>query len=290
MAKRKNSRKPKLRFYLINVKLRSKKRGGKDAYVQLFEDLFKLRMVKKTEGDKAIIIRTMHRKEIGEDFMLTGHLTKFTNVEGRDWVNISNFEIEQPNVPTNIFPNPKEVMYYFVPSVHRFALKVDPSLSPNTVVSFLERALSEVIQPDEQIEVMLEQSSDVFDKIYKASQVSRLEITITYTNADQTANAEKWFDDELRDSNIGVAKLTFKADPQESIKVVGNTLVEGALSLAQNNGSVKASIVDSEDNRKKTVETTLHPKSDEVETTLEDNLLPALFNKIKNAYPRDGNE
>lgn len=286
----KSKKNPEIRYYLINIKLRSNLRTGPDAYVSLFEELKKKKVVKKTEGDKAMIIRTMHRHNVGNDFMLTGLLTKFTFVEGRDWVNTDNFEIEQPKVPKNVFPNPKEVMYYFVPLAHRFVLKTSSAFSPNIVVKFLKSALKEVISTDEQIEVNLEQDTDVYDKIFRASEIKKLIIEISYTNADPTEGALEFMDTELRESQIGKAKFIFSSDQNGNIIVGDNRLVKGAIELSQENGSVEATIVDSEDNKRKHVKTSLHPKMGRVEAQIEDNLLPALYNQIKEKYRSDGNE
>lgn len=280
-------RKHKLRYHLINIKLLSNKREGRDAYVELFEELYRKKIIKKSEGDHAMIIRTMHRHAVGNDFMLTGLITRFTSVDGDDWVNIQNFEIEQPGIPKNYFPNPKETMYYFVPSAHRFALKIDQAISLNTVAEFLKKALSEIIEQGEQIEVIVEQASDVFEKILNATSVKRLIITITYTNADIEEGATEWLDDQLKDSQVGRAKLEFTSDQNENIIIENNKIIEGALGLAQNNGTVEARIIDSEDNKKKTVKTSLHPKSDEIEENLADNLLPGLYNKIMNTYRKN---
>lgn len=283
-------RKHKLRYYTINIKLRSNKRSGRDAYVEIMEELHKRRIIKKTGGDHAMIFRTMHRNYIGNDFMLTGLLTRFVSVEGDDWVNIQNFEIEKPEIPKNYFPNPKEVMYYFVPSAHRFALKVDQSFSLNVVADFLKQALLEIIERDEQIEVIVEQTSDVFEKILNAKSVRKLTITISYTNADITQGAEKWLDDLLTESQIGDLTLEVKSDQNDNILVNENVIIEGALALAQNNGTVVANIVDSEDDKRKTIKTSLHPKPDEVEETLQDNLLPGLYNKIMEKYRRNAED
>ncbi|WP_224994523.1 DUF4747 family protein [Cesiribacter sp. SM1] len=246
-------------YYTFNIKEYSNLKGP-DSYANLIHELYKNKIKIKTRGDSHLIIRSLSETTLNGEIILYGNLTKFTWIEGNHWFNFDTMEIENYEIPRNLFPNSKETEFVFVPSCHRFSVRRDPSINPNSVLKFLNDGLNYANPEGSKIIINIEQSSDIFDRIYSAKKVERLNVNISYTNDDFSEGYEEWMDKMLKDANI--QEFSYKAVADESNNInVNNKLVKGTLELAQNNGSVDAKIVN-ESGRKETIHTSEYPRVD----------------------------
>ncbi len=243
-------------FYIINIKLLSNEREGTEAYIDIFEEIFKKKINRKIASDKKAIIRRLFKATNDVDLIYYGLMSRFTIIEG-NWLDLSSGDPINFELPKNLFPNLQETEFVFVPSAHRLALVKSPSFSLYAAIKFLTRAIKAVIRPEEDFQIIIEQSSDIFERILNADAVKRLEIVISYTNADITKKAVKWMDQEMKSAQLKKLRMIATPDQKGEIEL-DNTLIQGALGLAQSNGTVKARIV--ENNKTTTIETKEHPE------------------------------
>jgi hypothetical protein len=261
-------RQKKTAFIILNFKLSSQKRSGKDAYIELVKTIFEKKTKVGLHGPLDGFIRRLFPMEIDGSTVLYGKLCKFTHIDGTEWINFETTEFTEFEVPANLFPNPVDIDFVVIPEAHRIAVAIGNKISPNLVLKFFKQAISLAIEQGEQFDVTLEQEKNVFKEIKEAQSVKSLEIYISYTNDDITKDAEKFMDDQLKESHIH--KLEIKATPDSSGGInMNTTVIGGALKLAESNGNAKATIINKNGKRKKIL-TSDHPRFEEVSSNVDD--------------------
>ena len=217
--------------------------------------------------------------------VLYGKISKYVIIDGDDWINLSNMEVENVDLPANIFPNLKETSYFFIPCAHRFAFVKDQGISANSVHKFLSNAVNMVIGADEQSEVIIEQSEDIFERIINAESIKKLLINISYSNADTGDEAYEFMDNQIRESEMRRLKLEATPNQNGDIKT-SSLLIKGALKVAQSNGYAQATIM--ENNTRIKIDTKTHPRI--IHTKCEEvSLLGYVVNQIMNIFRPHGN-
>ena len=270
---------------IVNIKLMSNNRQGDEAYKNIVSQIKNLKIHIPIYGENQhMILRTQFSTfaRVGEENIevIYGKISKYVIIDSDDWINLSSMEVENVDLPTNLFPNLKETNYFFIPRAHRFAFVKDQGISANNVHKFLSNAVAQVIENDEQSEVIIEQSEDIFDRIINAESVKKLLISISYSNADTGDEAYEFMDSQIRESEMKRLKLEATPNQNGDIKT-GSLLIKGALKVAQSNGYVQATII--ENNTKIKIDTKTHPRI--LNTRCEEvNLLGYVVNQIMNIF------
>lgn len=270
---------------IVNIKLMSNNRQGDEAYKNIVSQIKNQKIHIPIYGENQhMILRTQFSTfaRVGDENIevIYGKISKYVIIDSDDWINLSSMEVENVDLPTNLFPNLKETNYFFIPRAHRFAFVKDHGISANNVHKFLSNAVAQVIENDEQSEVIIEQSEDIFDRIINAESVKKLLISISYSNADTGDEAYEFMDSQIRESEMKRLKLEATPNQNGDIKT-GSLLIKGALKVAQSNGYVQATII--ENNTKIKIDTKTHPRI--LNTRCEEvNLLGYVANQIMNIF------
>lgn len=288
MKKNKTTAEKPVRFtyQILNIKLLSNQRSGTDAYRQILEDIYTSSIKKPISRGKMAIIRTMFPETIDGKKFFYGKISRFTNIENQNWINLTTKEIEQPDFNPNLFPNLQETEYIFIPQAHRFVVKLSPEFSIHNSYDFFLKAIKEVIEPNEDFKVTIQQSTDIFDEIYNAISVEKLFITLSYTNSDNIEeDATEWLDSQLRESNTKESKMYFESAKNETINI-DTSLIRGALKLAIENGEVEAKIKD-KTGRIRRIITKDHPEKNRSIASSEMTIKDIVFNEVMERYKRN---
>ena len=263
MARRRSSERS-YKVQMINIKLLSNNRSGNNAYTDIISQIKDNKISISVHGDTHMILRTQFSDivKIGDNNynILYGKIAKYTVINGNDWLNMNNMEVEAVELPEGRFPNLKEAEYVFIPAAHRLAIlqTSDQNIgSIGLIYKFLLGAVKAVIGQDEDFEICIEQSEDVFERIINAEAIKKLFIDISYSNADTGEEAFAFMDAQIRESEMKRLKLEATPNHTGNIKT-DSTLVKGALKVAQSNGYARATIV--ENGRRQIVVTKDHPK------------------------------
>lgn len=289
MARNQSSEK-NFSIQIINIKLMSNNRQGDEAYKKIVSQIKSQKIHIPVYGENQhMILRTQFSTlvRVGEQDIevLYGKISKYVIIDGDDWINLSNMEVENVDLPANLFPNLKETSYFFIPCAHRFAFVKDQGISANYVHKFLSNAVNMVIETDEQSEVIIEQSEDIFERIINAESIKKLLINISYSNADTGDEAYEFMDSQIRESEMRRLKLEATPNQNGDIKT-SSLLIKGALKVAQSNGYVQATIV--ENNTRIKIDTKTHPRI--LHTKCEEvSLLGYVVNQIMNIFRPHGN-
>lgn len=259
------TRKPKELTYkvqILNIKLLSNDRKGSSAYEDIIKGIHQNKISIPVISNTHMILRTMFKDVVDVNGVgvqiLYGKVSKYTVIDGKDWINLNNMEVENIDLPANIFPNLKESEYIFIPEAHRLAIINKDSISVRHVEKFLRGAIKEVVKPTEEFEVCIEQADDAFERITKAEQILKLHIDISYSNADVGDDAYEFMDNQLRNGEVGRLKMDISPNHNKNINTNG-TVINGSLKVAQSNGSAQATII--EGGKRIVVDTKEHPRT-----------------------------
>lgn len=261
MAQRK-TRELKYDVQIANIKLLSNRRGGNEAYVDIISKIHDQKISIPVYGDTHLILRTQFHDvvkiENNNIEIQYGSISSYTVIDGNDWLNLNNMEVENIDLPKNVFPSLKESQYIFIPTAHRLAIVKGDGISIKRVEKFLKEAIEQVIVEDEDFEVCVEQADDAFDRITMAEAVKKLFIDISYSNADTGDDAYAFMDQQIRVSEM--KRLKMEATPNHNGDIrTDSLLVSGALKVAQSNGSAKATII--ENGQRTKINTKEHPRT-----------------------------
>ena len=261
MTQRK-TRELKYDVQIANIKLLSNRRGGNEAYVDIISKIHDQKISIPVYGDTHLILRTQFHDvvkiENNNIEIQYGSISSYTVIDGNDWLNLNNMEVENIDLPKNVFPSLKESQYIFIPTAHRLAIVKGDGISIKRVEKFLKEAIEQVIVEDEDFEVCVEQADDAFDRITMAEAVKKLFIDISYSNADTGDDAYAFMDQQIRVSEM--KRLKMEATPNHNGDIrTDSLLVSGALRVAQSNGSAKATII--ENGQRTKINTKEHPRT-----------------------------
>ncbi|MDO5665453.1 MAG: DUF4747 family protein [Bacteroidia bacterium] len=128
-------------FYVINVKLKSKKTNQDlkpSDYTRLFNAVYIKRIHESSSNTKHCILKNLftEKDENGKIQFLNGILAQFTYIENEKWFDIEALDIDEEfKIPNGLFPDTKMTEYIFIPNIHRFAYKTNSNFyaSPYTI-------------------------------------------------------------------------------------------------------------------------------------------------------------
>jgi hypothetical protein len=269
---------------LVNLKLLSNTRSGDNVYKEIISKINKNKISVPVRGGKNAILRTLFSDQYifnNDNYeILYGKFSKFTIIDGKDWINLDTMDVENVEVPENKFPNLVETDYVFIPDAHRFIIVTTQSVNIGAVETFMKFAIKEVINSDEDFEVVVEQSEDIFEEIRQAEEIHKLLIRISYTNADTGSDAFDFMDQQLKESKIGRLSMEISPDHNKNINTE-STLISGALQVAQSNGFAEATV--KINGQRKTIDTKLHPRRIPLQSE-ETNFKKKIFDTVMNLF------
>ena len=160
---------------LVNIKLLSNTRSGDPVYKEIISNINKNKISVPVRGGKNAILRTLFSDQYifnNKNYeVLYGKFSKFTVIDGNDWINLDTMDVENVEVPANKFPNLVETDYIFIPAAHRFIIVRSLNVNIGAVEIFLQSAIKRVINADEDFEIIVEQSEDIFEEIKQAEEI-----------------------------------------------------------------------------------------------------------------------
>ncbi|GAB3990437.1 hypothetical protein GCM10028807_17600 [Spirosoma daeguense] len=270
-------------YLLLNIKLISNRRKGESAYREIFRDIFSGTITEHIGRGKRAFLRTMFPEVVDGKEFYYGKITRFTDLENNVWVSTVTREDITMNLEKGLYPNKQETEYVFIPQAHRLALKLSSDFTAKNAQDFFVKAINKVVSSDEDYSVIIQQSKDIFEEIYKADKVEKLLINVSYTNADEIGDdAADWLDSQLKQSNISEANLAFESGKDETLNLE-TKLIKGGLKLAVENGEVEARVKDRRGKTRRIV-TKEHPEKNKAIATAENSLENVIFKEVIQRY------
>ncbi len=253
IEKRKN-----VTIQVLNIKFISNPPVSEDVYLNLLKQIHEKKLAFKVPGGKYAILRLLFESTVsGQTKYLYGKFSKFTSIDGKDWIDLTSLAVSEFQLPPNLFPNLIETDFVFVPKAHRFALLVNSNFNIFSAQSFFQSAIKEAVGATPEYDVIIEQSEDIFREIIEAEIIEKLEISISYSNSDNYKEAEQYMDEQIKKAKARSLDLVIKPKKGESISL-DSQLVKGAIGVAKKNGFAHATIKNN--GKKKYINTERHPE------------------------------
>ena len=238
-----------------------------ELYVELFDDLFRIRNKVGFRGNNAAIPN--HISPLDPENSLSGikgSIYKFTRINPNDpWIDTVKVEpLEDKNglpifpIAQNLSPNLKTIQFVFYPEGHRLLFDTQ-YITPGSMQLLLNALFSteEIVQKYNDVEVIVEKAEDILQQILAIPIITKLTVSLTRPNAESFAEEEKKrVLDRMNQQNARIYDQTFSANKYEGFTPDATT--RAAMDLAQSNGEIFAEGYNSND--EKVVESTKpHP-------------------------------
>jgi len=279
-------------FQILNINF--KKSIGEpipEDYSGFFERIFKEKVSAKARGNQRMLIRTLWTKKLDNVEVKFGQISKFVVLDTNQWLNIQSLEVVEFEIPKNVFPNLKDLDFWFFPQFHRLVIdaRSTAKIKIGDIEFFLKQTLNSICGENNEVVVTVEQDINGFEQIFAAKEVHSLEINVTYSNNDQAETWKQFMDQKFRETNTSSAHLDFKAPKGQSLQV-DQPLILGSLALAQSNGDAIAKVVDQDGIGRKII-TRLFPKrifEKFKESEKDGELMTLLHRRLSGLFPRQG--
>lgn len=246
-------------YYTINSKILPLIGNSENRYRQVMNNWLQRGYRIKTKHDNGHYYTLVKLDKIDPDTSY-GIITKFVDLEGIDFINRETGELIAYPIPSNVAGKVNDYEFLFFPKYHRFALiksgKIDESIKKagaplKKMAEIIEMAFDAGLDAGSNQKAVVEivQDSFIFEEIFR-SELYNLTIKVSYTNDDINDEAKEAMDSLLKDGGIVEFYAKLEAGKHRTINT-DETLPNGLLQLAQENGTFKATIRTEEGHIKK---------------------------------------
>lgn len=243
-------------WFVVNIKARKNQKPSH--YVEAFRAIKEKDPLIEVFGKKCISIRSMIESEYVENDDMPKwiqlNITHYTIIDPTAFYNIREHKDVKMEWNTDIVANMHEAELYFIPSVHMLAVKRNSKISLNNVLKYLQGALEDIEPEGFDVSVVLDH--DLITRILSAHAIYSFEAQISYSNPGHSKGFAKMFEDK-NPNKFSMAAAGTKENP---LVINDDGIIETATRLAEENGSVKATIVESEGGRRERVDSKDHPR------------------------------
>ena len=247
-------------WFVVNIKARRNQKPSH--YVEAFRAIKEKDPLIEVFGKKCISIRSMIESEyVEKDDMpkwIQLNITHYTIVDPTAFYNIREHKDVDMEWNTDIVANKHEAELYFIPSVHMLAVKRNSKISLNNVLKYLQGALEDIEPEGFDVSVVLDH--DLITRILSAHAIYSYEAQISYSNPGHSKGFAKMFEDNMLTLNPNKFSLAAVGTEENPLVINDDGIIEAATRLAEENGSVKATIVESEGGKRERVDSKDHPR------------------------------
>lgn len=247
-------------WFVVNIKARKNQKPSH--YVEAFRAIKEKDPLIEVFGKKCISIRSMIESEYVENDDMPKwiqlNITHYTIIDPTAFYNIREHKDVKMEWNTDIVANMHEAELYFIPSVHMLAVKRNSKISLNNVLKYLQGALEDIEPEGFDVSVVLDH--DLITRILSAHAIYSYEAQISYSNPGHSKGFTKMFEDNMHTLNPNKFSLAAVGTEENPLVINDDGIIEAATRLAEENGSVKATIVESEGGRRERVDSKDHPR------------------------------
>lgn len=241
-------RKERRQFKFLNVKLLHNQSA--DNYVGLFMKLLEVDYVVDTSNNRQVELLDFVKSQTKGVYV--GKIATYMRSSNVKWFdNETKQRTIGPQISENLRPNLKEDFFYLVPERHRIAIPSSSEVSINSLKQYIDMACYRLMGP-EQVSTSIEIDPSYIKDIKSAIEVSRIEVTWSYTNKDYEEGLAKVLDDSAKYGNAARITTIITSAPGESLSIEDESLPGALLNLAQSNstGEAEATVKNPEYNKK----------------------------------------
>lgn len=246
---------------LINIKARRQQTSEHyvNALIKLYADD---PLVDFPYGGKTASLKYLRKSELlekdGMPQWLELGLLSYTIIDPTAFYNKKSQEdIRFDNWNDDIVANKKEVMLYFFPAIHMIAVKYNSPITLKSIVFYLQESLNRIEKEMFDVDVIVERN--MLDKILNAYSIVRLYANISYSNPGFTDEFIAAFDSKLKETAADKIEMTLSGTKNIPLKREKDGVIEALVNLSERNGSLEATIQETENSRLETIKTKNYP-------------------------------
>ena len=212
-----------------------------ESYVELFEKLLYEDYVIDLKGDKHIEL--LNFRKLPNLNMFEGSFVTYVDIRPDAWFNPDSKEIEtREDFEGPQYGNAKRAAFYLIPDRHKICLFSSGDISIKHVKTYIDCACRRLLG-DGQVHVNYVTSKDDIKEVYDNLNITRVKLTLNYSNRAHTIGIEKVFDDAAKADNIALINIELSAAEKESITMEEGGMTDSLLNLATSLGNGSAEVV-----------------------------------------------
>lgn len=270
-------------WYVINVKARRNQTPSH--YVDALKQIATADPLIEVYGKKKISLRSMVTSELLENdetpCMIKMCIIHYTIVDPKAFYNKREHTDVNLQWDTDIVANKNEAELYFAPSVHKFAIKRNSKISLNNVLKYLQGAFDEVEPEGFDVSVVLDH--DMIERILHAHSILSFEANISYSNPGHTGGFREQFERKMTTMNPDRFSLSAVGTEDNPLIRDEDGIIEASTKLAEENGSVKATIVECEGGKRVKIDSKEHPRIIAI-SEIANGIFSTLYNMLKSNF------
>ena len=268
------------KWAVINIKARHNQHPAH--YVDAICEIPRTKHAYEYTNGKYLELVYVEASELKEDdespVYLVLKIIKYERIEGAFYDRDSEKDYPM-ELPPNVFANKQEAEAYFIPSIHKLVIKTSERIRSSLLIEMLTECLNVVERGEFDVDTVKDIAA--IDRIINARCILSIEADISYSNPGNFDEFQELLDTKLRESESKRATIILKGSVESPLQGGENSLIEAMARLSEENGTLKATIKEEDDNRTTIVDTREHPRILEVEKT---NSLLEFVSCIKNFF------
>lgn len=255
---KKHTMKKKLRiltrkYKFINLILLQPEKQNPTEYVKTLTKIFTERLMVKTSGEKQTFMTEFIR--MGNNYRGILSNAIFIDPDSKV-IDKDTYAIKASEINPNDGLSLKQWNFYFFPQYHRIAIQSNASI--RQVAKFFQVTFASIFN-EEEFNISIETDRGAIQRIIDAKGLSKLTVTLSYTNNDNVDEWEKILDGEMRDSGTNKAQFSFKSSVKGRIQLAKSKIISALLNLSKSNGNARATILRT-DGKSEVINTDYYPK------------------------------
>lgn len=270
-------------WYIINIKAR--RNQVTSHYVQAFRDLLEKDPLINIPRDRCESLKSVIFSELLDDenepkwIKIT--LLSYTLIDPNAFYNRRRQEeVSLNDWNSDIVANKKETDLFFIPSVHKLAVRCNSDIKLANIVLYLSEALNSIETDGFDVTVVVDQ--DILDRIINAYAVYKIEASISFSNPGHTDGFIRAFDTKLRDMNPQKFDIVATGTKENPLNKEADGMLQSIVKLSEENGTVKATIRSTINSKTEKIDSSKHPRKLVIPRIIND-ICSTIYNEIKNS-------
>lgn len=245
-------------WYVINIKAR--RNQVPSHYINAWKNIKEqdpLVDIPRTANRVVSVKNMIFGDENGVITWISTRLVAYTIIDPDQFYNRRTKEKLHMEWDDNIAANMKESELFFIPAVHKVAVRKSSEISINYILYYLQEAFNKIEQEGFDIDIV--KDHDSLEKILSAHSIYTIEADISYSNPGNTRGFQRLFEDKARGANPNQINIKLVGSKNNPLQVEEDGLVKALINLSEENGSVKAVISQTENSAIEIIDTNQHP-------------------------------
>lgn len=280
------------KWHVINIKARFNQCDSH--YIDVFRELADKDTLVFITRNRCMSIKSVEECEFKDNnnqpLWIKASLLIYSIIDQNAFYNRRNRKEVSVNLDSDIVSNKHEEILFFVPSIHILAIRKNSTISLNNVVLYLFEALNR-IEPDG-FDVSIICERDILDKILSAYAILRIEAKVSYSNPGglgHTSDFQKIFEDKTKGMGGNEFRITAIGSPEHPLIAEEDGIIEAIVNMAEQNGTVKATIQSTETSEYEKINSGEHPRIIDLIKVLHD-FYCVLYVELMNLFNHNDND